>query len=561
MKDLQKPLSTEGANPPAVSLADRGDDGDFTELKRHLKGFFLGHEEVFLLIRPADIASKGQLQQLLQQIAQSAPVVILDAMDLSETSLFQRTFQAFDAAECPSNFDAKLKLLGSILSSYERAFLIIENAEELDTASLYDLKTLSYLRTGQGPRLQFILLGDDTLPQKIAECPMSKNHLWRISQYNLNLSASRSIGSLKHHDSVDCAQNNLESAQEEQVNDHKPTKKNVPLPDNSSTSDPAGQNDLVENADKHATYLPPKILQDSYFLELKRSSSNPGVSDENSSSERTQLDSSFKGAKRRLNALTNNLPASLLHWRTPVFWFALPIVMLVAFWAGKQFGGSAVKESPVLELDHPAGNTGLTTPSLPPNVSIDILKGTAAPPGSTASTAKNSSHADNLASANLNETDDSSAVESTENIVAGRSVSTVIPETNAASTNLPEADESKKSQELKQRIDLLLAAGNASLDRDHLLTPFEVSAWKYYQQVMQIDPGNAAAEQGIKDIVSRYGWLVMDAIKRKDFDNAQLLLDRGLRISDRDPLLTALQKELDTELNPGSERTAADSLE
>jgi tetratricopeptide (TPR) repeat protein len=81
----------------------------------------------------------------------------------------------------------------------------------------------------------------------------------------------------------------------------------------------------------------------------------------------------------------------------------------------------------------------------------------------------------------------------------------------------------------RQLADMLYQA-KVALDANRLMLPAGNNAYEIYQQVFQLDPGNAVAVQGMADIVLRYVALASDATNKGEYDNAAGYLNRAARL-------------------------------
>ena len=109
----------------------------------------------------------------------------------------------------------------------------------------------------------------------------------------------------------------------------------------------------------------------------------------------------------------------------------------------------------------------------------------------------------------------------------------------------------------KEEIENLLLLGEQALKSSRLRIPSEQSAWYYYGQVLELDPGNPAAERGLEQIVRRYAQLADRAMEKQQFEKARLFVNRGLGVIPADSALLALQQEIEkrhTELLAKQER-------
>jgi len=92
----------------------------------------------------------------------------------------------------------------------------------------------------------------------------------------------------------------------------------------------------------------------------------------------------------------------------------------------------------------------------------------------------------------------------------------------------------------------LLNQAQAALADYRLTIPASDSAYYYYGQVLSLRPHNAAAEQGMNEIVSRYRMLIRNAMNDGDYAHARELVERALRVHPDDPELNRLQRQAGT---------------
>ena len=96
----------------------------------------------------------------------------------------------------------------------------------------------------------------------------------------------------------------------------------------------------------------------------------------------------------------------------------------------------------------------------------------------------------------------------------------------------------------EEKIAELLANGQRSLQRDRLMIPKDDSAYYYFQQVLELDPGNSQVHYGMEQIVARYAVLITAALNRNDRNKAEQYITRGFRISQNDEDLQALRDRM-----------------
>jgi tetratricopeptide (TPR) repeat protein len=92
--------------------------------------------------------------------------------------------------------------------------------------------------------------------------------------------------------------------------------------------------------------------------------------------------------------------------------------------------------------------------------------------------------------------------------------------------------------------DILYAAKQAFAD-NRLQLPRGNNAYERYQEVLELDPGNEVALDGIQEIAVRYVALGNAAIALGQYDNAEALLIRAMRINASLPELLEARARLD----------------
>lgn len=98
----------------------------------------------------------------------------------------------------------------------------------------------------------------------------------------------------------------------------------------------------------------------------------------------------------------------------------------------------------------------------------------------------------------------------------------------------------------EEHIAELLELAERAFASDQLRIPKSGNAWSYYQQVLTLDPGNAAAEQGLQQIATRYAQLARWRISNQDYDKADVYLERGMAVVDGHHDLLALRQQIES---------------
>jgi hypothetical protein len=96
-----------------------------------------------------------------------------------------------------------------------------------------------------------------------------------------------------------------------------------------------------------------------------------------------------------------------------------------------------------------------------------------------------------------------------------------------------------------ERIERFLALAAESLKDYRLTIPVDNSAIHFYQRVLLMDPQNATALQGLKDIATRYAWLAEQAIDGSQTGKAKRYIALGLSVDPQHPHLLALREQTD----------------
>ncbi len=104
---------------------------------------------------------------------------------------------------------------------------------------------------------------------------------------------------------------------------------------------------------------------------------------------------------------------------------------------------------------------------------------------------------------------------------------------------------------LQRLIADLLFSGLQALDDDRLLTPRFDNAYDYFREVLQLQPENEIALEGMQSIIERYLDLALEAANRGNFSNADRLLDRAEIIDGAHPGIAPAREALEAERNSG----------
>ena len=95
------------------------------------------------------------------------------------------------------------------------------------------------------------------------------------------------------------------------------------------------------------------------------------------------------------------------------------------------------------------------------------------------------------------------------------------------------------------RIDDLMRAGDRALKANRLTTPAADNAYAYYTSVIEHDPANRAAHQGLERIASRYVVLARRALRKDDRQRARRYVERGISVQRNHADLLAIRSDLD----------------
>ena len=90
----------------------------------------------------------------------------------------------------------------------------------------------------------------------------------------------------------------------------------------------------------------------------------------------------------------------------------------------------------------------------------------------------------------------------------------------------------------------MLYDAKTAYDDNRLMLPVGNNAYEIYQQVLQLDPGNAVAVGGIQEIAVRYISLAESAISQGEFEEADGLLGRATRLNPERPELAVARARL-----------------
>jgi len=111
----------------------------------------------------------------------------------------------------------------------------------------------------------------------------------------------------------------------------------------------------------------------------------------------------------------------------------------------------------------------------------------------------------------------------------------------------------------QERIDELLYTAQAALADNRLALPADNSAYYYYQKVLELDPDNSQARDGVTHITERYLALAKKAVEKGQYIKAKQYVQLGLSVQSDHPDLVSLDtrlKGLEKKSAPSSQRVA-----
>ncbi|NNE38097.1 MAG: hypothetical protein HKN08_07310 [Gammaproteobacteria bacterium] len=98
------------------------------------------------------------------------------------------------------------------------------------------------------------------------------------------------------------------------------------------------------------------------------------------------------------------------------------------------------------------------------------------------------------------------------------------------------------SPDLLQVINALTWLGNKSLDEFRLTYPPRDNAYYYFNRMLELDPGNQSAINGILNIANQYAVLAEQAMVNNELEKTASYVDIGLRIDPNNQALLGLRQ-------------------
>ena len=126
---------------------------------------------------------------------------------------------------------------------------------------------------------------------------------------------------------------------------------------------------------------------------------------------------------------------------------------------------------------------------------------------------------------------------------------TTMPENNVASTGPEVEPQAVPEKQLPQEevIKALLFLGRQSLDEFKLTYPPRDNAYYYFTRLLELQPGNKDAINGILAIADRYSVLAEQSMIKNEIDKTKAYVDLGLRINPKNEALLAMKNFVKTQ--------------
>ncbi len=107
------------------------------------------------------------------------------------------------------------------------------------------------------------------------------------------------------------------------------------------------------------------------------------------------------------------------------------------------------------------------------------------------------------------------------------------------------------SPDVRRLIADLLFSGLQALDEDRLLTPEHDNAYDFFREVLQFEPDNEIALEGMRGIVERYLELALHSANRGNFAGADRMLGRAEIIDAAHPGIAGTRQAIAIERDSG----------
>ena len=129
-------------------------------------------------------------------------------------------------------------------------------------------------------------------------------------------------------------------------------------------------------------------------------------------------------------------------------------------------------------------------------------------------------------------------------------------ESAEAAGERPETELAKAPPAEEDEVTRLLVAADADLKSRRLTSPAGNNAWDRYQRVLEIDPTNPEAVQGMDRVIESYMGLFGIAVEQEDFEQADEYLGRIRDLHPDSPVLMAGREQLEAAKQARAKRLA-----
>jgi serine/threonine protein kinase len=114
------------------------------------------------------------------------------------------------------------------------------------------------------------------------------------------------------------------------------------------------------------------------------------------------------------------------------------------------------------------------------------------------------------------------------------------------------------ARDIEQKVSALLAKTQQQMAEQRLTQPPGNNAWETLNKIIQIDPQNKKANEGLDALAGELESRAVDKQQAGDIDAALVIADEGLRIRSNDPELLALRSELSYQAHQKSQALLAE---